>query len=132
MSVFGAAAVGGLTGFLVGRLSPFEIGLGVGLLIFGAVAFCFSARCLLEYRAFAYAGPNALWSEVIAIEDRAVNGSGSITTPVSACWCWLSISVCGHLPCTCCYRDAIAVRRAFRPSPTVASRYAVMFLATAS
>jgi len=82
LAIFGAAAVGGVIGFLVARVSRFEIGLGVGLLIFGAVAFYFSVRCLIEYRAFAYAGPNALWGEVIAIEDRAVNESGSITTPV--------------------------------------------------
>lgn len=82
LSYFGAALAGGLIGFLVGKASRFEIGLGVGLLILGAVALYFSIRCYHEYRDFAYAGANALWGEVVAIEEVPANESGSVVTPV--------------------------------------------------
>jgi hypothetical protein len=82
LSLFAAAAAGGAIGFGIGRFTRFEIGLGVGLVLFGAVALYFAGRCFLEYRAFAYAGPYAAWGEVIAIEDRPVNASGSVTSPV--------------------------------------------------
>jgi hypothetical protein len=83
LSLFAAAAAGGALGFLVARAGRFEIGLAVGLLVFGAVALAFAARCFLEYRDFAHAGANAAWGEVIAIEDRRVNVSGSITSRVA-------------------------------------------------
>lgn len=82
LSMFAAAAGGGVLGFLAGRWSRFEIGLALGLLVFGAVALAFAARLFVEYREFAYAGANALWGEVIAIEDEPVNASGSVTSPV--------------------------------------------------
>jgi len=81
LSYFGAALAGGLIGFLVGKVSRFETGLAVGLLVLGAVALYFSIRCYDEYRAFAHAGANGLWGEVIAIEDVPANENGSVTTP---------------------------------------------------
>ena len=82
LSLFAAAAAGGLLGFLIARFSRFEVGLSVALMLFGAVSLGFAGRCFLEYRAFAHAGANAAWGEVIAIEDRPVNASGSVTSPV--------------------------------------------------
>lgn len=82
LSMFAAAAAGGVLGFLIARISRFELGLAVGLLLFGAVALSFAARCFLEYRDFAHAGANAVWGEVIAIEDRPASASGSVTSPV--------------------------------------------------
>jgi hypothetical protein len=82
LSIFAAAAAGGALGFVVGRWSRFEIGLALGLLVFGAIAAAFAARLYLEYRDFAHAGANAAWGEVIAIEDEPANASGSITSPV--------------------------------------------------
>jgi len=82
LSMFAAAAAGGVLGFLVARISRFELGLAVGLLVFGAVALSFAARCFLEYRDLAHAGANAAWGEVIAIGDRPANASGSVTSPV--------------------------------------------------
>lgn len=82
LSLFAGAAAGGLLGFLVARVSRFEIGLSIGLLVFGAVALVAAARCFMEYRYFAHAGANAVWGEVIAIEDQPANASGSITSPV--------------------------------------------------
>jgi hypothetical protein len=81
LSMFGAAAVGGVVGFLVGRFTQFEIGLMVGLAIFGGVTLYFAGRCFLDYREFANAGSNAVWGEVVEIVDKPSNESGSITSP---------------------------------------------------
>jgi hypothetical protein len=80
--VVGSALVALAVGFLIGRFSAFELGIGVGLLIPGVVGLTFATRCLLEYRAFAAPVANNVTGEVVAIEDRAVNESGSITQPV--------------------------------------------------
>jgi len=80
--MFGAFAIGGVVGFLIGKVTRFEVGLGTGLLVPGAVCLWFAAQCLIEYRAFLHAGPNGAWGEVTAIEDRAVNAAGDITQPV--------------------------------------------------
>lgn len=82
LALFGSAAVGGLVGWLVGRFSSFAAGLGIGLLITGSVTLTFAARCLLEYREFSAPGPTRVSGEVIEIEGRPVNASGSITQPV--------------------------------------------------
>lgn len=81
LSMFGAAAVGGIVGFLVGRFTQFEIGLMVGLAIFASVTLYYSGRCYLDYREFTHAGSNAVWGEVIEIIDKPSNESGSITSP---------------------------------------------------
>lgn len=82
LAFFGSLAVGGLLGFLVGRSSAFELGLGVGLIIPGAVALTCAALCLEAYREVTAPGVTLVAGEVIDIEARPVNASGSITTPV--------------------------------------------------
>jgi hypothetical protein len=82
LGFFGALLAGGLVGALVGHFSRFELGLGTGLLIPGAVALWFSWHCLVDYRAFTAAGPNAVSGEVIEIENRPVNQAGDIAQPV--------------------------------------------------
>lgn len=81
LSMFGAAAVGGVVGFIVARFSRFEIGLAVALIICGGVTLFFAAKCFLDYRAFTTAGADAVWGEVIQIVDKPGNESGSITSP---------------------------------------------------
>jgi hypothetical protein len=82
LALFAAGAVGGLVGVLVGWLTRFAFGLGVGLLILGGVCLWFAGRCLFEYRDFLHAGPRGVWGEVVAIEDRPVEGVLSGTQPV--------------------------------------------------
>lgn len=81
LSMFGAAAVGGIVGFMVGRFTQFEIGLMIGLTIFGGVTLYFAGRCYIDYQEFANAGANAVWGEVVEIIDKPSNESGSITSP---------------------------------------------------
>ena len=81
-SLFAAALAGGLIGLLIGWRTRFEFGLSVGLLVFGGVALWFAGRCYLEYDAFGHAGANALWGEVIKIEEIPVGESGSQTAPL--------------------------------------------------
>lgn len=81
LSMFGAAFAGGLIGLLVGNLTRFEAGMAVGLSIFGAVTLAFAWQCFAEYRAFAHAGANGGWGEVVRIVDKPSNESGSITSP---------------------------------------------------
>lgn len=81
LSMFGSAFAGGLIGLAIGKLTRFEVGLSVGLLIFGAVTLGFAWKCYDEYRSFVTAGPNALWGEVVEIIDKPSNASGSITSP---------------------------------------------------
>lgn len=69
-------------GFLVGKLSRFEIGLGVGLLIIGVTSLSFTPRFALEYRDLT-TSPWRADGTVVAIEDRAANAAGDITTPVA-------------------------------------------------
>jgi len=82
LAMFGAFAIGGIVGFLIGKLTHFELGLGAGLLVPGAVCLWFATQALIEYRAFLHAGANAAWGEVTAIEERAVNKAGDIVQPV--------------------------------------------------
>ena len=79
---FASLVVGGLVGFLVARLATFELGLGVGLLIPGCVSLCFTAAFVAAYRELA-SDPARLPGTVVAVEDRAVNASGSVTAPVA-------------------------------------------------
>lgn len=81
LSMFGSALAGGLVGFAIGKVTRFEIGLSVGLLIFGAVTLGFAWKCFEEYRAFTTAGSDGLWGEVVEIVDKPSNASGSITSP---------------------------------------------------
>jgi hypothetical protein len=82
LAFFGSAFAGGLVGWLVGRFSSFELGLGIGLLIPGIVALYFAAQCLLDYRQFSAPQSGKADGEVIEIEERAVNQAGSVTQPV--------------------------------------------------
>lgn len=81
LSMFGAAFAGGLIGLAIGKLTRFEVGLSIGLLVFGGVTLAFAWKCHDEYRSFVTAGPNALWGEVVEIIDKPSNASGSITSP---------------------------------------------------
>jgi len=81
LSMFAAAFVGGIIGFVVGKLTRFETGLMIGLFIFGGVTLAFSLKCYMDYQDFAHAGSDGLWGEVIEIIDKPSNESGSITSP---------------------------------------------------
>ncbi len=83
LAFFGSAFAGGLVGWLVGRVSAFALGLGIGLLVPGIVGLGFATRCLLEYRQFSAPLPNKVTGAVIAVEDRPVNKSGRVTQPVA-------------------------------------------------
>lgn len=79
---FFAALIAGLVlGFLVAKLTRFELGLGVGLLLPGVVALWFAAQCLMAYRIFT--DEHTLGGEgiVITVEDVAVAG-GTQEQPV--------------------------------------------------
>jgi hypothetical protein len=82
LAFFGACAAGGLAGLLLGKLLGFELGLGAGLLVPGIVSLAFTARFVTEYRTFRD-DPSRTAGVVVAIEDRAANASGSVTTPVA-------------------------------------------------
>jgi hypothetical protein len=77
VSLFGAA----LLGAIIGRFTTFAIGMAAGLLIPGALSATYSMQFFLDYRAFTAPAPNKVMGEVIAIEYRPVNESGSITQP---------------------------------------------------
>lgn len=79
--MFGSAAIGGLVGIGIGRLSRFEYGLAAGLLVFGGVTLSFAARSYIEYRGFAGAGADIVWGEVVAIVLKPANDSGSVSSP---------------------------------------------------
>ena len=79
---FGSLVLGGAVGFLVAKLSSFEIGLGVGLLIPGLLSLSFTLAFVQAFRELAY-DPRRIVGTVVAVEDRAVNDSGSITAPVA-------------------------------------------------
>ncbi len=79
---FASLVIGGGVGFLVAKLTTFELGLGVGLLIPGLVSLSFSLAFVQAYRALA-SDPRRLDGTVVAVEDRAANASGSITSPVA-------------------------------------------------
>src|SRR5262245_53446510 len=82
IGMFAAALAGGLIGLLVGRFTRFEFGLATGLLIFGGTPLWFAGRCYLDYQAFAYAGTNGLWGEVIEIKEVPIGESGTQTAPL--------------------------------------------------
>ncbi len=79
---FGSLAVGGLVGFAVAKLSTFELGMGVGLVIPGLVSLSFTLAFVAGSRSFSF-DPRRTTGTVVAIEDRAANASGSITSPVA-------------------------------------------------
>lgn len=79
---FGSLVFGGVAGFLVARFSMFELGLGIGLLIPGIVSLSFTLGFVQAFRELAY-DPRRIAGTVVAVEDRAVNDSGSITAPVA-------------------------------------------------
>lgn len=79
---FGSCLVGVAVGFVVARLSTFELGLGVGLLIPGLVSLAFTVGFFREYRDLSF-NPLRTTGRVIAVEDRAVDADGHVTTPVA-------------------------------------------------
>jgi hypothetical protein len=79
---FGACFAGTAIGFLVAKLSHFEIGLGAGLLVIGATSLWFVPRFALEYRELT-TSPWRTAGTVVAIEDRPANAAGDVTTPVA-------------------------------------------------
>jgi hypothetical protein len=82
LSFFGACALGGVVGFLLNKLIDFEFGLGVGLLIPGAVSLFFTAQFVTEYLDFRD-DPSRSTGTVVAVEARPANEAGDITTPVA-------------------------------------------------
>ncbi|HEV2008530.1 MAG TPA: hypothetical protein VGQ88_07385 [Burkholderiales bacterium] len=82
LAFFGSLLAGGIVGWIVGRFCAFELALGIGLLIPGIVALTFATRCLLEYQHFRAPNVTTSVGEVVAVKDRPVNASGSITQPV--------------------------------------------------
>lgn len=82
LSFFGACAVGGVLGWLIGRFSTFELGMGVGLLVPGLVSLWFTARFAVDYREFTRS-PSRAVGTVVEIVDAPANASGSFTTPVA-------------------------------------------------
>lgn len=79
---FGACFAGMVLGFAVGKLSRFELGLGVGLLVAGVTSLSFTPRFLLEHRELT-TSPWRTDGVVVAVEDRAVDAEGDVTTPVA-------------------------------------------------
>ena len=79
---FGSLLAGGVLGFLVARLSTFELGMGVGLVVPGLVSLAFAVAFVEGYRAFTR-DPARTTGVVVAVEDRAANASGTITSPVA-------------------------------------------------
>lgn len=79
---FGACFGGGLVGLAVGWLLGFETGLGVGLLIVGCVSLSYVPRFWMAQQDFE-THPLRARGTVVAIEDRAVNAAGDVTTPVA-------------------------------------------------
>ena len=77
LSMFSAFALGGVVGVLIGRLTRFEVGLGVGLLMPGLVCLGFAGQCLYDYRAFTQADARGTHGEVVALRDRPANASGN-------------------------------------------------------
>ncbi len=79
---FGSLALGGIVGFLVAKLSTFELGMGVGMVIPGLVSLSFTYAFVEGYRVFTYDAARTT-GVVVAVEDRAANASGSVTSPVA-------------------------------------------------
>lgn len=77
---FGACFLGGIVGFLVAKLSTFELGMGIGLVIPGLVSLSFTVAFFQEYRDLSF-NPRRTTGTVVAIEDRAANAAGDVTTP---------------------------------------------------
>lgn len=82
LSFLGALALGGAVGFVVAKLSSFELGMGVGLLIPGLVSLSFTLAFVQGYRELSY-DPRRFVGTVVDVEDHAVNASGSVTAPVA-------------------------------------------------
>jgi len=47
LAIFASVLAGGIVGWIVGRFSAFELGLGVGSIVPGAVILSFAVNCLL-------------------------------------------------------------------------------------
>jgi hypothetical protein len=82
LSFFAAAAVGSVLGYLVARVSTFELGLAVALLILGAVSLSFTVAFVRGYRELAY-DPRRVPGTVVAVEDRPTDATGDVTMPVA-------------------------------------------------
>lgn len=82
LSFFGSLALGGIIGFLVAKLSTFEAGMGVGLIVPGLVSLSFTYAFVEGYRVLSCDAARTR-GVVVAVEDRAANASGSVTSPVA-------------------------------------------------
>lgn len=82
LDFFGSLVAAGIVGFLVAKFSSFDLGVGVGLLIPGLVSLSFTWAFLAEYRDLSFNSARTTGT-VVAVEDRAENATGSITTPVA-------------------------------------------------
>jgi hypothetical protein len=80
--LFGSFFAGGLTGLAIGKLTRFEVGLGVGLLVPGVVSLSFAAAFATEYLRFRDA-PDRTTGRVVAVESRPISAGSGITSPVA-------------------------------------------------
>lgn len=74
LAFFAALFAGALLGWGVGSLTRFELGLGVGLVLPGAVAAWFAWQLLQEFRIFTAPESGVRHGRVIAVEDVPVSG----------------------------------------------------------
>ncbi|RIL05154.1 MAG: hypothetical protein DCC71_11470 [Proteobacteria bacterium] len=82
LGFFAACAAGGGVGLVVGKLSRFEVGLGVGLLVAGAFSLAYVPRFHAAYVDFTK-HPLRADGVVVAVEDRPANAAGDVTSPVA-------------------------------------------------
>lgn len=81
LAFFGTCATAVAVGFAVARVTSFETGLGVGLLLPGLVSLAFTSRFATAYRDVTR-NPHRVRGVVVAVEDRPANAAGSVTTAV--------------------------------------------------
>jgi hypothetical protein len=79
LAFFGTCLGGALVGFVVGKLTDFELGVGVGMLLPGIVSLTYLWTFATEYLDFRD-NPSRADGVVVAVEDRPVAGG---TTPVA-------------------------------------------------
>ena len=78
---FGALFGAALLGALIGRFTSFAVGMSIGLLLPGALSATYAVQFFRDHQTFSAPAPNKVMGDVIAIEDRPLNKSGSITQP---------------------------------------------------
>ena len=80
--LFGSFLAGGLVGLAVGKLTRFEAGMGVGLLVPGVISLAFAAAFATEYLRFRDA-PDRTTGRVVAVESRPISAGSGITSPIA-------------------------------------------------